>query len=64
MLGTKLGMAELAAGIDAIWYSLVALLVTLGSGRGWLSANAAHHLQQVFGLLLLGLAARLIFSFQ
>ncbi|WOX04219.1 LysE family translocator [Microbulbifer pacificus] len=64
MLGTKLGMAGLAAGIDAIWYSLVALLVTLGSGRGWLSANAAHRLQQVFGVLLLGLAARLVFSIQ
>ncbi|QIL90937.1 LysE family transporter [Microbulbifer sp. SH-1] len=62
MLSTKLGMAGLAAGIDAIWYALVALLVTLGSGRGWLSAGAAHRLQQVFGGLLLGLAARLVFS--
>lgn len=62
MLSTKLGMAGLAAGIDATWYALVALLVALGSGRGWLSAGAAHRLQQVFGVLLLGLAARLVFS--
>lgn len=61
-LGTKLGMAGLAAGIDAVWYALVSLVVTLGSGRGWLGAAAAHRLQQVFGVLLLGLAARLVLS--
>lgn len=62
VLSTKLGMAGLAAGIDAIWYVLVTLLVTLGSGRGWLNPGAAHRLQQVFGVLLLGLAARMVFS--
>ncbi|WP_237065336.1 LysE family translocator [Microbulbifer guangxiensis] len=61
-LATKLGMAGLAAGIDATWYALVALLVSLGSGRGWLGATAAHRLQQLFGVLLLGLAARLVLS--
>ncbi|GAA5524459.1 hypothetical protein Maes01_01016 [Microbulbifer aestuariivivens] len=61
-LTTRLAMAGLAAGIDAAWYALITAFVTLGNGRGWLGATTAHRLQQLFGVLLLALAARLVLS--
>lgn len=61
-LTTKLGMAALSAGVDAIWYCIVALAVVAGRNRSWLGSNAGHRLQQVFGVLLLGLAARLLLT--
>jgi len=61
-LSTKLGMAGLAAAIDAGWYCLVTLAVFAGRNRRWLSDSAGHRLQQLFGVLLLGLAARLLLT--
>lgn len=61
-LSTKLGMAAMAAGIDAGWYCLVALAVHAGRNRSWISNRAGHRLQQLFGILLLGLAARLLLT--
>lgn len=62
LLSTKLGMAALAAGIDTGWYCLVALAVYVGRNRSWVSDRAGHRLQQLFGVLLLGLAARLLLT--
>ncbi|MCW8127143.1 LysE family translocator [Microbulbifer halophilus] len=62
LLSTKLGMAALAAGIDSGWYCIVALAIRAGRNRSWISNRAGHRLQQVFGLLLLGLAARLLLT--
>lgn len=59
---TKLGMAALPAGIDAVWYSVVTLVVCAGRRRNWRGGNLAHRLQQVFGILLMALAARLVVS--
>ncbi|SHE74591.1 Threonine/homoserine/homoserine lactone efflux protein [Microbulbifer donghaiensis] len=61
-LNTKLGMAALAAGIDAGWYCLIALAVYAGRNRSWVSKSAGHRMQQLFGLLLIGLAARLVLT--
>lgn len=61
-LSTKLGMATLAAGIDAGWYCLVALAVYAGRNRSWVSSSAGHRMQQLFGALLIGLAARLVLT--
>lgn len=61
-LATKLGMAALAASVDAAWYCIVTLAVFLGRNRNWLGNSAGHRLQQVFGVLLLGLAARLLLT--
>ncbi|WP_346836655.1 LysE family translocator [Microbulbifer sp. SAOS-129_SWC] len=61
-LSTKLGMAGMAAAIDASWYCIVALAVYAGRNRRWISDSAGHRLQQVFGVLLLGLAARLLLT--
>ncbi|WP_237057039.1 LysE family translocator [Microbulbifer sediminum] len=60
--GVKLGMAALAAGIDAIWYSLVTLVVSAGRRRNWSGGPVAHRLQQLFGVVLMALAARLILT--
>lgn len=59
-LNTKLGMAALAAGIDAGWYCLIALAVYAGRNRSWVSKSVGHRMQQLFGVLLIGLAARLL----
>ena len=61
-LTLKMGMAALAAGIDAAWYCLVTLAVCAGSKRSWISGAAGHKLQQVFGVLLMALAARLVLT--
>ncbi|WP_323844622.1 LysE family translocator [Microbulbifer magnicolonia] len=61
-LATKLGMAALAAGIDAGWYCLIALAVYAGRNRSWVSRSVGHRMQQLFGVLLIGLAARLVLS--
>lgn len=61
-LETKLGMAALAAGIDAGWYCLIALAVYAGRNRSWVSKSAGHRMQQLFGVLLIGLAARLVLT--
>lgn len=58
----KMGMAALAAGIDAAWYCLVTLVVCAGSQRTWISGATGHKLQQVFGVLLMALAARLVLT--
>jgi len=62
VLATKLGMAALAAGIDAGWYCLIALAIYAGRNRSWVSSSTGHRLQQLFGLLLVGLAARLLLT--
>ncbi|WP_193164827.1 LysE family translocator [Microbulbifer hainanensis] len=62
VLSTKLGMAALAAGVDAFWYCVVTLAVYAGRNRRVISPVAGHRLQQVFGVLLLGLAARLLLA--
>jgi threonine/homoserine/homoserine lactone efflux protein len=61
-LTTKLGMAALAAGIDAAWYALVTLAVTAGRSKNWMGNFLGHRFQQLFGLLLLALAARLVLT--
>lgn len=70
-LTTKLGMAALAAAIDAGWYCLVALAVCAARrhaghrakhNRSWIDSTAGHRLQQLFGVVLLGLAARLVLT--
>ncbi|MGL6161076.1 LysE family translocator [Microbulbifer sp.] len=61
-LTTKLGMAAMAAGIDAAWYCLITLAVFAGRNRNWVGNSLGHRLQQLFGILLLGLAARLVLT--
>ncbi|MBB3063436.1 LysE family translocator [Microbulbifer rhizosphaerae] len=61
-LTTKLGMAAMAAGIDAGWYCLITLAVLAGRNRNWVGNSLGHRLQQLFGVLLLGLAARLVLT--
>lgn len=64
-LTTKLGMAGLAAGIDAAWYLLVTALMTLASrSERFQRARqlAGSRIEKAFGLLLLALAARLVWS--
>ncbi|MFI2809691.1 MULTISPECIES: LysE family translocator [Microbulbifer] len=61
-LGIKLGMAALAAGIDAVWYCLVTLAVSAGRRRNWSGGPVMHRLQQLFGILLVALAARLVLT--
>ncbi|WP_445356091.1 LysE family translocator [Microbulbifer sp. EKSA008] len=61
-LSTKLGMAALVSGVDAIWYCIVALAVHASRKRQLVSKHIGHRIQQVFGILLIGLAARLILS--
>lgn len=58
----KLGMVSLAAGIDAGWYCLVTLIAIAGRNRGWVRSTAGHRMQQLFGALLIALAAKLVFS--
>lgn len=57
-LGEKMIMALTAAGIDAVWYLLVALLLSHSSVLGALRSRAGQ-LDKVFGLLLVLLAFRL-----
>lgn len=61
-LATKLGMAALAASIDTGWYCLITLAVCAGRNRSWVGDSTGHRLQQLFGVLLLGLAAKLLFA--
>ncbi|MEW5248755.1 LysE family translocator [Microbulbifer sp. 2201CG32-9] len=58
----KLGMAALASAIDAAWYCLVAIAVTTGSRGAWISESVSRRLQQLLGILLVALAARLVLS--
>ncbi|WP_160153473.1 LysE family translocator [Microbulbifer sp. ALW1] len=59
---TKIAMATLAGGIDAAWYLLIATLVYIGRKRGIRGGSWSHRLQQLFGILLIGLAARLVWT--
>ncbi|MCK7597046.1 LysE family translocator [Microbulbifer sp. CAU 1566] len=59
---TKIAMATLAGGIDGAWYLLIATLVYIGRKRGIRGGSWSHRLQQLFGILLIGLAARLVWT--
>ncbi|WP_226648640.1 LysE family translocator [Microbulbifer variabilis] len=61
-LTTKLGMAAMVSGVDTLWYCIVALAVHASRKRQLVSKHLGHRIQQVFGLLLIGLAARLVLT--
>ncbi|MFD1216455.1 LysE family translocator [Microbulbifer celer] len=61
-LATKISMAVLAATIDTAWYLIVALVVIYGSRRGLTTGSWRPWLQRIFGVLLIGLALRLLWS--
>jgi threonine/homoserine/homoserine lactone efflux protein len=61
-LTTKLGMAAMVSGVDTLWYCIVALAVHASRKRQLVSKHLGHRIQQLFGLLLIGLAARLVFT--
>ncbi|MBB5210200.1 LysE family translocator [Microbulbifer hydrolyticus] len=59
---TKLAMAGLAAGIDMLWYLLVSAALFFGRRKGIRPGRWSHRLQQLFGVLLIALAARLLWQ--
>ncbi|WKD51369.1 LysE family translocator [Microbulbifer spongiae] len=61
-LATKLGMAALVSGVDALWYCMIVLAVHASRKRQLLSKLLGQRIQQLFGLLLIALAARLLLS--
>ncbi|QFT55434.1 LysE family translocator [Microbulbifer sp. THAF38] len=61
-LTTKLGMAAMVSGVDTLWYCIVALAVHASRKRQLVSKHLGHRIQQLFGLLLIGLAARLVLT--
>jgi len=58
-LGEKLGMASLAAGIDAVWYAIVALALSHSAVLERLRRRAGV-LDRVLGVVLLALALRVL----
>ena len=60
-LGTQLGAAALAGIIDALWYGVMALLVSKQGVRDKLQ-RAAHPLDVFFGLLLITVAMLVLLS--
>ncbi|MFV8783740.1 LysE family translocator [Microbulbifer sp. SA54] len=62
LISVKIAMAALAAGIDTFWYLLVTLAVTSGRKRGLSLGQWGNRLQKLFGVILLALAARLVWS--
>lgn len=61
-LTTKLAMAALAGGIDALWYLLVTAAIYFSHKNGFRPGRWSYRLQQLFGVLLIALAARLVWN--
>ncbi|MCO1333335.1 LysE family translocator [Microbulbifer sp. OS29] len=61
-LTTKLGMAAMVSGVDTLWYCLVVLAVHASRRRRLISKHIGHRIQQIFGVLLIGLAAKLVLT--
>lgn len=59
---TKFAMAGVAAGIDTLWYLLVSAAIYFGRRRGIRPGRWSHRLQQLFGILLIALAGRLLWQ--
>lgn len=59
---TKFAMAGLAAGIDMLWYLLVSAALYFGRRKGIRPGRWSHRLQQLFGVLLIALAGRLVWQ--
>lgn len=51
--------AAIAGGIDALWYVLVALVLSRGPVLAWLKAKS-FVIDKVSGLVLLGLALKVV----